>query len=268
MNRAALRLQAARWCEKQRPAVVVELRSVQGSVPREAGTRMLVAQDEVIGTIGGGHLEWMAMHTARELLAGRTPWPAPVRVALGPSLGQCCGGAVDLAYEPLNEDALRRWPVTPPASHLVLYGAGHVAQALIQILRGVDVSVDWVDSRDGAHGSWPDFPGLRCVVTDDPAYEAHHAPAGAHHLVMTHSHAQDFDIVLALLRRADTGMVGLIGSKTKRMQFEHRLLARGLSEGRVAQLVCPVGVAGVYSKAPAAVAVAVAAQLLSLPGCG
>jgi xanthine dehydrogenase accessory factor len=268
MNRAALRLQAARWCEKQRPAVVVELRSVQGSVPREAGTRMLVAQDEVIGTIGGGHLEWMAMHTARELLAGRTPWPAPVRVALGPSLGQCCGGAVDLAYEPLNEDALRRWPVTPPASHLVLYGAGHVAQALIQILRGVDVSVDWVDSRDGAHGSWPDFPGLRCVVTDDPAYEAHHAPAGAHHLVMTHSHAQDFDIVLALLRRADTGMVGLIGSKTKRMQFEHRLLARGLSEGRVAQLVCPVGVAGVHSKAPAAVAVAVAAQLLSLPSCG
>lgn len=268
MNRAALRLQAARWCEKQRPAVVVELRSVQGSVPREAGTRMLVAQDEVIGTIGGGHLEWMAMHTARELLAGRTPWPAPVRVALGPSLGQCCGGAVDLAYEPLNEDALRGWPVTPPASHLVLYGAGHVAQALIQILRGVDVSVDWVDSRDGAHGSWPDFPGLRCIVTDDPAYEAHHAPAGAHHLVMTHSHAQDFDIVLALLRRADTGMVGLIGSKTKRMQFEHRLLARGLSEGRVAQLVCPVGVAGVHSKAPAAVAVAVAAQLLSLPGCG
>ena len=268
MNRAALRLQAARWCDKQRPAVVVELRSVQGSVPREAGTRMLVAQDEVIGTIGGGHLEWMAMHTARELLAGRTPWPAPVRVALGPSLGQCCGGAVDLAYEPLNEDALRRWPVTPPASHLVLYGAGHVAQALIQILRGVDVSVDWVDSRDGAHGSWPDFPGLRCVVTDDPAYEAHHAPAGAHHLVMTHSHAQDFDIVLALLRRADTGMVGLIGSKTKRMQFEHRLLARGLSEGRVAQLVCPVGVAGVHSKAPAAVAVAVAAQLLSLPSCG
>jgi len=268
MNRAALRLQAARWCEKQRHAVVVELRSVQGSVPREAGTRMLVAQDEVIGTIGGGHLEWMAMHTARELLAGRTPWPAPVRVALGPSLGQCCGGAVDLAYEPLNEDALRRWPVTPPASHLVLYGAGHVAQALIQILRGVDVSVDWVDSRDGAHGSWPDFPGLRCVVTDDPAYEAHHAPAGAHHLVMTHSHAQDFDIVLALLRRADTGMVGLIGSKTKRMQFEHRLLARGLSEGRVAQLVCPVGVAGVHSKAPAAVAVAVAAQLLSLPSCG
>ncbi len=268
MNRATLRLQAARWCEKQRPAVVVELRSVQGSVPREAGTRMLVAQDEVIGTIGGGHLEWMAMHTARELLAGRTPWPAPVRVALGPSLGQCCGGAVDLAYEPLNEDALRRWPVTPPASHLVLYGAGHVAQALIQILRGVDVSVDWVDSRDGAHGSWPDFPGLRCVVTDDPAYEAHHAPAGAHHLVMTHSHAQDFDIVLALLRRADTGMVGLIGSKTKRMQFEHRLLARGLSEGRVAQLVCPVGVAGVHSKAPAAVAVAVAAQLLSLPSCG
>ena len=268
MNRAALRLQAARWCEKQRPAVVVELRSVQGSVPREAGTRMLVAQDEVIGTIGGGHLEWMAMHTARELLAGRTPWPAPVRVALGPSLGQCCGGAVDLAYEPLNEDALRGWPVTPPASHLVLYGAGHVAQALIQILRGVDVSVDWVDSRDGAHGRWPDFPGLRCVVTDDPAYEAHHAPAGAHHLVMTHSHAQDFDIVLALLRRADTGMVGLIGSKTKRMQFEHRLLTRGLSEGRVAQLVCPVGVAGVHSKAPAAVAVAVAAQLLSLPGCG
>lgn len=268
MNRAALRLQAARWCEIGRPAVVVELRSVQGSAPREAGTRMLVAQDEVIGTIGGGHLEWMAMNTARELLAGRSPWPAPQRVALGPSLGQCCGGAVDLAFEPLDAQTLMRWPVTPPAGHLLLYGAGHVAQALIQVLRGIDLSVDWVDSRDGAHGRWPEFPGLRCIVTDDPAHEAHHAPAGAHHVVMTHSHAQDFDIVLALLRRTDTGMVGLIGSKTKRMQFEHRLQARGISEGRVAQLVCPVGLAGVRSKAPAAVAVAVAAQLLSLPGCG
>lgn len=265
MNGSALRLRAAGWVEAQRQAVVVELHAVQGSVPREAGTRMLVTQDEVIGTIGGGHLEWMAMNSARELLDGQRPWPAPVRVALGPSLGQCCGGTVDLAFEPLNADTLARWPVVQPASHVVLYGAGHVAHALVQVLRGVDVSIDWVDSREGVHGSWPDFPGLRCIVSEDPAFEAQTAAAGAHHLVMTHSHAQDFDIVLALLRRLDTAMVGLIGSKTKRMQFEHRLLSRGVPASRLAQLVCPVGVPGIRSKAPAAVAVAMAAQLMSLP---
>lgn len=281
MNTAGLRAQAARWLEMGCPAVVVELRSVKGSVPREAGTRMVVSGEAVLGTIGGGHLEWRALNTARALLRGASPWPAPERVPLGPALGQCCGGVVELAFEPLDAAALERWRAPEPRFHLMLYGAGHVGQALVKVLGDLDVTVDWVDGREGAfarfhgtpsparddafEGGLQRFAGLRCVETEDPVAEARSAPSGSHHLVMTHSHALDFDIVLALLRRPDTGLVGLIGSKTKRQQFEHRLLERGLAAQRVADLVCPVGLAGIAGKEPAAVAVAVAAQLLSLP---
>lgn len=284
MNTAGLHSQAARWWADGGAAVVVELRSVKGSVPREAGTRMVVSQDAVLGTIGGGHLEWRAIHTARAVLQGALAWPTPERVALGPALGQCCGGVVELAFEALDAGALERWRVPPPRFHLMLCGAGHVGQALVRVLAGLDVAVDWMDSREGAFSVLEQngqalagdvgpaagsgearMPGLRLIESDDPVADARAAPVGAHHVVMTHSHALDFDIVLALLRRPDTGLVGLIGSKTKRQQFEHRLLERGVAAHRVAELVCPVGLAGIQGKEPAAVAVAVAAQLLSLP---
>ena len=269
MNTAGLRAQAAQVLAEGQAAVVVELRSVKGSVPRDEGTRMVVLREVVLGTIGGGHLEWRAIGTARALLQGNLPWPGPERLALGPALGQCCGGVVELAFVPLDGEALERWRVPVPRFHLMLYGAGHVGQALVRVLSGLDVVVDWVDGREGACAAAraaDGFPGLRLLETEDPAAEARAAPAGAHHVVMTHSHALDFDIVLALLRRTDTGLVGLIGSKTKRLQFEHRLLARGVEPARLAALLCPIGIAGVRGKEPAAVAVAVAAQLLSAPG--
>ncbi|NBT09633.1 MAG: xanthine dehydrogenase accessory protein XdhC [Betaproteobacteria bacterium] len=284
MNSSALRRRAAQWLAEGRPSVLVQLSAAKGSVPREAGTRMVVALDGALGTIGGGHLEWMAQQTARRLLQGSQPWPAPQRVALGPSLGQCCGGAVELSYQPLSQDSLAAWDLPPPRLRLFLYGAGHVGRALVRVLRDVDVSLDWIDSRDGTFGTeggpWLEGDdlslnaeepstaprrGMHCRISEDPAADAAAAPAGAHHVVMTHSHALDFDIVLALLLRRDTGLVGLIGSKTKRGQFEHRLQARGVAADRIADLICPVGLPGVSGKEPAVVAVAVAAQLLSLP---
>ncbi|NBO76980.1 MAG: xanthine dehydrogenase accessory protein XdhC [Betaproteobacteria bacterium] len=275
-----MKRRAAQWLAQGRTAVLVKVQEVKGSAPRGAGTRMVVAEDEVLGTIGGGHLEWMALATAKGLLQGRQDWPAPQRVALGPTLGQCCGGSVELAYEPLAEASLRAWALPAPRFHLCLYGAGHVGQALVRVLRDIDVSIDWIDSREEAFGTeyapylqnavvMPNTEsGLRCWVSEDPTHEAAGAPAGAHHLVMTHHHGLDFDIVARLLQRTDTGWVGLIGSKTKRRQFEHRLRARGLAAERMASLACPVGLDSIAGKEPAVVAVAVAAQLLGLPAGG
>lgn len=273
MNQAALRAAAQQWLQNGEPALVVRVQAARGSVPRDDGVRMVVGRQAVLGTIGGGHLEWVAIQEARRaLLQGDTPPPLQ-RLALGPALGQCCGGALELHYERLDAAALSAWALPPGRFHLVLYGAGHVGQALARLLVDVDCTVDWIDVREEAfpnpaQAPWVQSPGLQCVVSDGPVADALAAPAGAHHLVMTHSHALDYDIVQALLSRTDTGLVGVIGSKTKRQRFEHRLLARGLSPQRVKTLQCPIGLPGVRGKEPAVVAVAVAAQLLSWPQAG
>jgi len=267
VNTAELKQEASRWLERGHRAVLVQLRAVKGSTPRAAGTRMVVGCDSVLGTIGGGHLEWKAQATAQRLLDGSIDWPAPERIALGPTLGQCCGGSVELVFEALCEASIAAWKLPPMRFHLCLYGAGHVGQALVRLLHDLDVSIDWLDSREGAFLGLHSRPrlGLRTWVSDDLAADAVRSPPGAHHLVMTHHHGLDFEVVLKLLSRHDTGLVGLIGSKTKRAQFEHRLIERGIEATRVADLVCPIGAPGIEGKEPAVVAVAVAAQLLSLP---
>ena len=103
---------ALQWQGEARPAVVVEVLAHKGSVPREAGTRMLVAADEVIGTIGGGHLELKAIADARALL-GHGSAGQVQHIALGPSLGQCCGGALDLRFTPLAASEPETWALAP-----------------------------------------------------------------------------------------------------------------------------------------------------------
>jgi len=241
-----------------RPAVLVTLLSEEGSTPREAGTKMVVTEEALVGSVGGGHLELIAEQEARALLAAAredrlSPGPVVREFALGPSLGQCCGGRVTLLFEPVLP---ARWTVA-------IFGAGHVGKALVKLLQDLPCAVRWVDSRE------EEFPaelpaGVRKVLTDAPAEEVARLPAGADVLVMTHSHALDFEIVEAVLRRGDQHYLGLIGSATKRARFEQRFLARGAQKELLSKLTCPVGLPGVGGKLPAEIAIAVAAQLLEL----
>ena len=122
--------------------------------------------------------------------------------------------------------------------------------------------ITWIDSRSNI---FPDdkIAALQTLSSRAPHLEVVHAPASAAILVMTHSHAQDFDIIDAALKRADLGFVGLIGSATKRARFLSRLKARGHSEQALTRLVCPIGVPGITGKEPEVIAVSVAAQLLA-----
>ena len=87
------------------PAVLVTVLATEGSTPREAGAKLVVTVGATACTIGGGQLEHVATEEARGMLAehakggGVSPEPRLRRLALGPSLGQCCGGAVTLLYE-------------------------------------------------------------------------------------------------------------------------------------------------------------------------
>jgi xanthine dehydrogenase accessory factor len=302
------------------PAVLVTVAIVEGSGPREPGAHMLVGANRVFDTIGGGHLELRAIDIARDMLADGEARRLE-RFALGPSLGQCCGGVVHLAFELLEpghsallatrrfddswrlsaldgapETALfdgagrqlagapapvfargrgthvlqeqdgRRWLVDPlfaPRSHLMLFGAGHVGAAIVRALAHLPCHVTWVDERDDM------FPqavpaNVTVEATDTPEALVQQAAPGTSFLVMTHSHALDQRLAEAILSRPCADWFGLIGSHTKRKQFERRLRARGLDAARIDAMVCPIGVPGIAGKQPAVIAASVAAQLLGV----
>ena len=255
----------------QAPAVLVSVSETRGSVPRERGAWMAVFADTLVGTIGGGQLEWSAVRQARERLAlpgdrpGGGAWEH--EAALGPSLGQCCGGRVRLRFEPVqatDRDALRQ-RLSPRLAPLALFGGGHVGRAIVQALAPLPFEVTWIDSRDEVFPA--DTPATVSQEHSDPVQGAvaQLAP-GSHVLVMSFSHAEDLDIVAACLQRrrasGDLPFVGLIGSRTKWATFRRRLLERGFTEDELGGITCPIGLPGIGGKEPAVIAASVVAQLL------
>jgi xanthine dehydrogenase accessory factor len=276
-----VRMAAEEWLAQGRRGVVVEVSEAKGSVPREAGARMLVCDvdgvgvclddrggmGDCIGTIGGGHLELQAIGIAREMLRSGEMSRHTQRFALGPSLGQCCGGVLKLGFSALDASVLADWPVVPPRFHLQLYGAGHVGRAIARLLATLDVSVDWIDERDAEFprtlggDQWPRH--IRRLCVDEIDAEVSQAPADTCFLVLTHSHDLDLRICEAVLRRGDFRYLGLIGSATKRERFIHRFQSRGIGAEAIARMICPIGLPSITGKAPEVIAMSVVAQLLA-----
>lgn len=288
-------------------AVVVTIVASAGSTPREAGTRMVVFADGTFtGTIGGGTLEWRAIAEAQRVMGARVaPAAEPILLrtpfhdrtyALGPELGQCCGGRVTLRFETIARDNLKaveqlarleakgeaaialredngiliRSIASDPADEyepigdyhrpLYLFGAGHVGRALTLALAPFAFDVTWIDPRRDA------FPAaapqnVTMVAPSDPVAQLAHAPSETFVLIMTHSHELDLALCDAALRR-DFPYVGVIGSATKRARFETRLKQAGIPNDTISALVCPIGAGGPKSKLPAVIAAATVVELL------
>ena len=274
------------------PACLVSVHASRGSVPRGQGAWMAVFADAamgmggiagaggIIGTIGGGQLEFQAIDEARRLLRGviqsagmphnaspPVATPPVLRYALGPSLGQCCGGEVHLRYELVSHadvPALSR-RLMRILSPLALFGGGHVGRALVQVLGNLPLAVTWIDSRGEVFPtSVPD--NVACEHSDPVHAAVAQLAAQSQVIIMSFSHAEDLDVVAACLQRqrarGDVPFVGLIGSQTKWATFRHRLAARGFSDAEMARVCCPIGMPGIRSKEPEVIAVSVAAQIL------
>jgi xanthine dehydrogenase accessory factor len=256
--------------------VWISIERFEGSSPREVGAWMLVTADGVEGTVGGGHLEFDVIAKARELLRAQ-PFVAgsqTLRYALGPTLGQCCGGVVWLNMESIafvdttELIALRARSIRARASNglkIALFGGGHVGKAIVNALAPLPCAVHWIDSRDEI---FPDvLPAHVQAEHSAPVQGAvRDLAAQSHVLIMSFSHAEDLDVVAAcLLRQREKGdlpFIGLIGSKTKWATFRHRLEERGFSQDELAQVTCPIGLPGIAGKEPEVIAASVAAQLL------
>jgi len=233
--------------------VLVTIAEAKGSSPRDTGAKMLVRADgSFAGSIGGGHLEHKALARAAELIAVGETTTSLETLTLGAQLGQCCGGKVTLLYEVFA--ATRRM--------LALFGAGHVGKEVVAVLHGLPLRVRWIDSRAGQLPAGLGA-GVEAVHAEHPADEIGDLPAGALVVVMTHSHDLDLAIAERALKRGDLGYVGVIGSETKAARFRSRLADKGLDASR---LRCPIGIPGLKAKQPRAVAIALAAELLSLLG--
>lgn len=237
----------------------IRIVDARGSTPREVGAAMIVdAEGRFTGTIGGGVLEWQALAEAQRLLRSGVP-ARRMSFALGPDLGQCCGGHVTLAFEAVDaSEAIR--PVSEPTP-LLLFGAGHVGRALALAMAPLPFSVRWIDPRpDAFPGAFP--PNVEPVAQSDPVREISAAPAGAQVLILTHSHALDLALCDAALRREDLPFVGVIGSATKRARFLSQLRAMGHGVNALVRLTCPIGIRDLGSKEPAVIAAGVVVQLL------
>jgi len=293
---------------------LVTVVETKGSTPREAGAAMIVLPNGAFsGTIGGGALEWQALGAAQAALERGGHGVAFREFALGPELGQCCGGRLNLATEVLDSSDLalarmlaeqetsgpvvtvlsptpsglwQRRIATPEEAatlaarpvawtaggtllqrfgeartQLRLFGAGHVGRALVLALAPLPFHTVWIDPRPAA---FPDriAGSVEALTLADPVAALEAAPTGSFVLVMTHSHALDFDIVAAALAARRFPFVGLIGSATKRARFVKRLRDLDLGEAADQRLICPIGITAIGSKLPAAIAAGIAADLL------
>ena len=260
---------------------LVEVAGTKGSTPREKGAFMLVSREATFGTIGGGQLEYMAIDKARQMVASSFHRKlegkearvevdevcATLDVPLGPEIGQCCGGRVEVLIR-LVDSALAAELVSAAEveeahlPHVYIFGGGHVGQALASTIALLPVLGVVIETRAEALQGMPETVETR--LTPMPEAEVRNAPAGTAFAILTHDHALDFLIVAEALKRDDAAYVGMIGSKTKKATFRNWFLksADG-SDAEFARLVTPIGGDAVKDKRPQVIAALAAAEIMT-----
>ena len=235
--------------------VLVVLVEALGSTPQDTGAKMLVtAAGRHAGTVGGGRVEAQAIALAQEMIASRATEPRFVTWTLKTDVGMTCGGSVKFYLEP-HAAAGAAWPI-------VIFGAGHVSQALLRVLLPLPCSLTVVDARAEWLEQLPRARNLRLVQHENPAELIPTLPANAFLLCMTKGHSTDRPILQRALAERDFPFIGAIGSEAKATVLRRELIAAGLAPDRAAQFHCPVGL-DFGTNHPHEIALSIAAQLLT-----
>jgi len=243
-------LKAALAARKEgKPAALVTVIGIAGSAPRTAGSKMLVYGDgKIVGTVGGGTFELKVIEAA--LTALKAGVPARFSANLSRDLGMCCGGEMEAYIEPLET-----------VVDLVIYGAGHVGTATAKLADAAGFRVTLVDERPEFTEPEDHRPTAR-IICGDPIRQLDTLPWGmsAYHLIVTHSHQLDQDLVEAILPR-EIGWLGMIGSRTKVTKFFMRFRAAGIDEALFSKLSAPVGL-DIGAETPDEIAISIIAELV------
>jgi xanthine dehydrogenase accessory factor len=233
------------------------------------GASMLVSRTAILGTIGGGQLEFMAIDKARQMLSSPAGHDlrATLDIPLGPEIGQCCGGRVEVLIRRIDEalgEALMAAAEVEEAGlpQVCIFGGGHVGQALAATIALLPVHAVVVETRADALEGMPE--AVQTLLTPMPEEAVRQASPSAAFVVLTHDHALDFLIVAEALKRGDAAYVGMIGSKTKKATFRSWFFkSAGGDEAAFARLVSPIGGDAVKDKRPRVIAALAAAEIMT-----
>ncbi len=236
------------------PFVLVTLVDVVGSAPQDVGTKMLVDAGGLrCGTVGGGRVEQQAIAAAQELLADRTALTCRlVEWNLKRDVGMTCGGTVKLLFEAYH---VRPWRV-------VIFGAGHVAQAVVRCLLLLDCRVVCIDPRPEWLARLPESSQVERVELAEPRHWVANLRPDDFLLCMTMGHRSDLPVLEAIFRRGlPPGYLGVIGSKAKRSVLVRELEAAGIAPAAIDMLRCPIGLP-LGGNQPGEIAISVVAEIL------
>lgn len=239
--------------QRSQACVLITIFAAKGSTPRAVGSKMLVTTQQSMLSIGGGHLEYQAIKRAQNMLAHKESQPFIESFSLGARLGQCCGGHVELLFEAFY----------PIERQVAIFGAGHIANALVPILEQLPCSIMWADSRAAL------FPATsanttQIIVSDELCDVISQLDKHCHILIMTHNHQLDMQLCEALLNSAHNGFIGVIGSTTKWKKFKLRLTNKGYSQNTIDKINCPIGLSQISGKLPMEVAISVSGQFIQM----
>jgi xanthine dehydrogenase accessory factor len=230
------------------PYVLATIVETSGSTPRDQGGKMIVTTDQTADTIGGGQFEQLVIDAARQMLSSNHNQQQIKHFPLAAAAAQCCGGSVTVLLESFGLNMV----------NVVIFGAGHVGQRICTLLEELPVHTSVVDARK----DWLQAASADQHISGEPTDFAQRIQAGSIVLILTHDHLLDYQLISILLKRNDLPYLGLIGSKTKWLNFSKRLRRDGFSEEQLARVTSPIGLPGLPGKSPMAVAISVVAQLL------
>ena len=246
----------AELAASDRPFVAVTLVEAVGSTPQDAGSKMLVDKDGLVfGTVGGGRIEHQAIEHATNMLAAATSQNSSTELVewnLQKDVGMTCGGVVKLYFEAFNHGL---W-------QLVIFGAGHVARAVIGCLETLDCRIRCIDPRQEWLDRIPDSPKLTKLCTDDMPAQVANVNDSDYVLCMTMGHKTDCPILAAIFRdEREFAYLGVIGSQAKRKVLCRELIEAGLPADEVERFECPIGL-DIGTNQPGEIAISVVAQLI------
>lgn len=246
---------ATRLTQAGEPFVVVTLIGARGGAPNDPGCKAIVSAGGLEwGTVGGGKIEARCIAEAQSRLAAGQASPEAITWNLQRDIGMTCGGEVTMLFESAG----------PLPWTIAVFGAGHVAQALVRTLLPLPCRLHCFDPRTEWVERLPEDGRLHTRLMSQPAEAVAELPSDTYFVVMTQGHATDVPILEKIFQlHPQAPYIGVIGSAQKAIRLKSELKERGVSEGLLERLHCPLGLP-LGSSHPPEIAISIAAELLKV----
>jgi xanthine dehydrogenase accessory factor len=239
-------------------AVLATVISSRGSVPRKAGTKMIIKGDgTLVGSIGGGNVEQAVQEKALAVMKSGEPQMMHFDLSgKGEEAWMICGGQMDVFLEPIL-----------PAETLYLFGAGHLSQSTAAVAKMLGLRVVVIDPRP-EYNNIDRFPDADSLVVEeyDNAFSKLNVDENSYIVIYTPGHVSD-EKCLQFAVGTTAKYVGMIGSKKKVKEIKERLRKKGVSQQQLEEIHAPIGLE-INAQTPEEIAVSILAEITKVRRSG